>query len=73
MKIEELKGLLTEIAAKDLSEGSDLHDHPCSVAVKVMGAYEDDVDFLIDVINGRANKKSKRAMTLIAMGRPKEY
>lgn len=73
MKIKELKEILTNLAKKDLYDGSDLQDHPCIIAVQVMGAYEDDIDFLINVIKGKASKNSKRAMTLVALGRPKEF
>ena len=39
------------------------------VAVRVMGSYENDIDFLIDIIKGKASDKSKRAQTILALGR----
>ena len=34
MKREELISILEELAEKDLSNGADIYDHPCSVAIR---------------------------------------
>ena len=36
MKINELTQILEELAAKDLEDGANLNDHPCSLAVKAI-------------------------------------
>ena len=36
MNRSELIELLTELALKDLSDGSDIYDHPCSVAIRAI-------------------------------------
>ena len=51
MKIGELRELLKDLSEQDLAEGSNINDHPCSVAIKVIddayishfgeGKYED--------------------------------
>lgn len=73
MKISELRELLLELAENDLSEDANIYDHPCSVAVRVIDEYENDIDYLRAVISGAANKKSKRATTLLKMGCRKSF
>lgn len=59
MKISELKLILSELAQKDLVDGSDIYDHPCSVAIRVIDAlhsqtddHKGKADFYIYKING---------------------
>lgn len=68
MNIDTLKELLAVLAEKDLSADANLHDHPCSVAVRAIDSYRDDASFLRGIVNGRNIKTSKRAITLLKMG-----
>lgn len=36
MKISELEEILREMAVNDLTEGSDIDDHPCMVAIRAI-------------------------------------
>lgn len=65
MSRKDLVKLLEELAAKDLSEGDDIYDHPCSVVVRELNKMVDDFDFLRGVIKGYNNPRCKRAITLI--------
>jgi hypothetical protein len=46
MKKKELIELLEDIAKKDLVDGSDLFDHPCSVAVRALNECFEDIKTL---------------------------
>lgn len=60
MEISELKLILSELAQKDLLEGADIYDHPCSVAIREIDRLQsiaekaDQIcaDFYIYKING---------------------
>ena len=41
MDITELKELLNELAVNDLADGTDIYDHPCSVAIRALDVYHD--------------------------------
>lgn len=43
MNRDELKELLQELAETDLSDGADINDHPCSVAVRAIDQCFDDI------------------------------
>ena len=68
MKRADLITLLQDLAKNDLADGNDIHDHPCSVAVREIEKHASDVRLLVDIINDRALADSKRAATLISMG-----
>lgn len=53
MNIKETKDRLAELAENDLCDGSDIYDHPCSVASRMIDIMRDDVEFLIATINKR--------------------
>ena len=67
MNKEELIDLLGEIAEKDLSDGSELSDHPCSLAIRTINKCISDISHLKKIIKGTANKRSKRSMELLGM------
>ena len=50
MNKEELIALLKEIAETDLADGSVIHDHPCSVAVRAIEQCFDDIEYLIPAV-----------------------
>lgn len=64
MNKSELVELLETMAKKDLTDGADISDHPCSVAIRAINQSFDDIEFLKRIISGAANKQSKRAYTI---------
>jgi len=44
MNNQELEKILIELARGDLSEGSDIHDHPCMIALRVVQDLTDRLD-----------------------------
>lgn len=46
MKKEELIELLTELAQKDLVDGADIDNHPCSIAIRAIEQYQKDIEKL---------------------------
>ena len=67
MNIEELKAVLEEIAILDLADGSDIQDHPCSVAIRALDQCFDDVNTLRRMCAGNVNNKSKNVQVLVKM------
>lgn len=65
MNINELKELLTEIAEKDLDEGADILDHPCTVAVRAIDRMIEDISTLKEIAPKR--KGSKRVQMLAGL------
>lgn len=65
METSELIELLEELAISDLSDGSELHEHPCSLVVEELKQNADDIDHLRKIIKGETNPRSKRSMVLI--------
>jgi len=67
MNKQGLIGLLEDIAKHDLTEGAELRNHPCSIAVDAIKEAFDDIEFLKRIISGSANIRSKRAAMLIGL------
>lgn len=67
MDIGEIKSLLGEIAKNDLNEGSDIYDHPCSVAIRALDGCLEDIGHLKDIILGRTIVNSKKSTVLVQM------
>ena len=65
MNKEELIDLLEDLAKKDLEDGADIFDHPCSVAVRAINKYESDISELQNLAKGSERSKSKRIQTLV--------
>lgn len=65
MNRKELVELLNEIAEKDLSDGSDIHDHPCTVAVRAINKCFDDIDYLKSIVNSGKKPVCKKAVVLV--------
>lgn len=55
----ELTSLLADIAEGDLAEGSDLFDHPCSVAIRAINQCFTDIKELQFIARGNEQNKSK--------------
>jgi len=64
---KELIALLKDMAELDLTDGSVISDHPCSVAAKAIEQCIDDINFLRDIVNGKVEGKSKAAITMLKM------
>ncbi len=56
---------LEDLANGDLTEGSDIYDHPCSVAIRAIESARDDIEYLKLVLKGKRNIDCKRAQVLI--------
>ena len=67
MNKEELIDLLAEIARKDLPEGQDIYDHPCSVAIRALSNCFDDIKLLRQIANKQIHGKSKKAQMLLGL------
>ena len=67
MNKKELCDLLTEIAERDLVEGSELSDHPCFVAVRAIESCFADIDFLKAIATGIVTDKSKAARMILGL------
>ena len=65
MNKKELVELLQDIAGKDLSTDSVIYDHPCSVAVRAIEQYEEDIALLRSIIKGNESPLSERAQAII--------
>ena len=65
MNINELKELLSEMAEKDLVEGHDIYDHPCSVAIRALDQCFDDIEVLKKVVKNSSSFYSKRVQVLV--------
>jgi hypothetical protein len=68
MDVDTLKETLAELAEKDLSDGSNLYDHPCSIAIRAIESYAENINYLRSIITRKNSGKSKSAVTLIKMG-----
>ena len=66
MNKNDLIKLLEELSKNDLSSGSDVYDHPCSVAVRAINQYSDDVAHLCQVVRGDLMGHPKRTQKLIS-------
>lgn len=51
MKIEVLVQMLSQLAFEDLSEGSELEDHPCSIAAYKISFYSATLKAISDELN----------------------
>ena len=67
MNRNELKEILVAMAKEDLSEGSDLHDHPCSVAIRAIDQCFDDINTLRGTIGTKAKNKPKKIQMLVGL------
>ena len=67
MNREELTFLLSEIAEADLAEGSDMHDHPCHIAIRALDKCFEDIEYLQQIANKTVHGKSKRAQFLLKL------
>ena len=65
MNKQELVEILEEIAEIDVVAGTEISNHPCSVAVRAINRAFDDMDFLRRVANGKIPKNSKRAQVML--------
>lgn len=57
MNKEKLIKVLTEIVKRNLSEGKNIENHLCSIAIKALDKCFDDIRFLKRIINNTAHKK----------------
>ena len=67
MDKKELIALLAEIAEKDLAEGQDIYDHPCSVAIRALNNCFDDIKLLQQIANKQIHGKSKKCQMLMGL------
>lgn len=67
MNRNELTELLQKMADRDLVEGADIADHPCSIAIRALDQCFDDVDTLRSVVGNNARGKSKRVQVLVGL------
>jgi len=65
MNKDELIELLEDMAEKDLVDGADIFDHPCTVAVRAIRRYEEDIRELRTLAKGKERGMSKRIQTLV--------
>jgi len=65
MNKTQLIELLNELAEEDMAEGSEIYDHPCSVAIRALNKCFDDIKLLREISNGFHEGKSKRAKILL--------
>lgn len=63
----ELCELLEELAKKDLVDGGDIFDHPCTVAVRALNQIFDDVNMLKNVMNKGQGGQSKATQTILGL------
>lgn len=63
MNRAELIELLETIAEKDLIEGSDVSDHPCSVAIRAINKAFEDVEVLRKVAPKKTGSKRMQMLT----------
>ena len=73
MNKTDLVDLMEQIAERDLVDGHDLYDHPCSVAVRAIEQCFDDIDHLRKIGNDKTNKKSKKSVVLLSMNYDPEW
>lgn len=66
MNREELTEVLETLAEKDISDGSELHDHPCSVAIRALDRCFDDISTLRMQIE-RHSSQSKKVQHLVGL------
>lgn len=64
MNRQKLVELLENIAENDLEEGSDLKDHPCSVAIKAIHQCFDDIGILKNLTRSSTWHSKKVKMLL---------
>ena len=62
---DDLIDLLEQMAEKDLEDGADIFDHPCTVAVRAITQYESDIKQLQGLAKGSDRGKSKQVQTLV--------
>lgn len=67
MNKTELTDLLLMIAQEDITEGVDIYDHPCLVAIRALDKCFEDIAFLKRIANNVSNIKSKRAQMLLKL------
>mgnify|MGYP003637861512 CR=1 FL=1 len=60
-----LIGLMEVIATRDLECGGDIHDHPCTVAVRAIKRYTEDIGKLQRLAKGSEKGKSKSDQELV--------
>ena len=65
MNKDELIEILKEVAEKDLVDGKDIFDHPCSVAIRAITQYDLDIRQLKGLAKGSERGKSKQVQTLV--------
>ena len=65
MNREELKEILSVIAARDLSDGYDIYDHPCTVAIRAIDQCFDDIDTLKGIVKRSSSNYSKKIQVLV--------
>lgn len=67
MNRKQLVELLEELAKGDLSEGKDIADHPCMVAVRMIDIAFEDVETLRKVANEQKRSCSKKISLLLGL------
>lgn len=67
MNERELFEILEEVAEKDLVDGHDIYDHPCTVAVRAIKQCFEDISYLKRMIKHPTIQKSKRARLLLGL------
>lgn len=67
MNKAELIELLNELAEKDLEEGADIYNHPCSIAVRALAQCFDDIKTLQTAFRGQEKNMSKKTQVLMRL------
>lgn len=73
MNIESLTDRLEALAALDLAEGADVHDHPCSVAIRALNQCFEDIEYLKRVVKNPKISKSRKAWKILGLSYDPEW
>lgn len=63
MNKTDLIDILTEMAEKDIVEGHDIHEHPCSVAVRAINKCFEDIKTLQAICPKRQGSRRAQMLT----------
>ena len=67
MTKDELQDQLRTLAGSDLSDGADIHDHPCVVASRAIDQCFEDVNFLKDMVRRPELARSKKGRMITGL------
>lgn len=63
MNRKELVELLQEVASYDLADGSNIYDHPCSVAIRAIDKAFEDIETLRRIAPKKTGSKKVQMLT----------